>query len=231
MSFGKLEKPQSLDEQAYQSIKDAILKGVFRPGDFLAEVRLAEDLGISKTPVRNAMARLNQEGFLESVPYKGHFVSDISIDDVREIYELRTVLETYVIRQTALKFSPAELDAIEDIIQTADQALEKGDVDRYVRLNRKFHHSFDRKYGQQRITDVLINLDEHVQRIIFYTLRNEEYRDILAMQRKDHLSIFKAIQAGDVDLAVRLMESHLSEFCVRLVDRMRQAESAHQAEH
>jgi len=228
MTIGKLEKPQSLDEQAYQSIKDAILKCVFRPGEFLPEVRLAEELGISKTPVRNAMARLNQEGFVDTVPYKGHFVSEISGNNVTEIYELRQVLECYVIRQTTHQFTQVELDAMENNVKLADIALGSGDLDRYVMLNRGFHHTFDQKYGSQSITDVLSNLDEHVQRIIFFTLQNDDYQDILDMQRGDHLRIFKAIQSGDAETAVSMMENHLSQFCTRLVNRMRETASTHQ---
>ena len=82
MTLNRLEKPQSLDEQAYEQIKEAIINCVFNPGDFLAEVRLAEELGISKTPIRKAMARLHQEGFLDNVPYRGYFVADISIEDI-----------------------------------------------------------------------------------------------------------------------------------------------------
>ncbi len=215
----KLEKSKSLDEKAYLQIKDAILTCKLPPGEFLAEVRIAESLGVSKTPIRNAMARLYQEGFLINIPYKGHFISEISIEGISEIYELRIILECHVLRETAIKFSLAELDAIESIIVAAEEAFDRGEMDRYVHLNREFHHAFDLKYGHRRISDVLTNLDEHVQRIIFYALQNG-YHDLLDTQRDDHRLILTALRAGEIDSAVELMKNHLSEFCSDVVFRL-----------
>lgn len=215
----KIEKPVSLDERAYLNIKDAILKCVLQPGEALAEVRLAEDLGVSKTPIRNAMARLHQEGFLLSVPYKGHFVAEVTAEDVNEIYGLRGILECFLVRETTPQFSVPELDQIERTIDSAQAALDREDIAQYVLLNREFHHSFDRKYGQRRITDVLTNLDEHVQRIIFFILKNE-YEDLLYRQRHEHQLIFNAIRKGDVESAVQQMEAHLKDFCTLLMTRM-----------
>lgn len=219
----KIEKPLSLDERAYLNIKDAILKCVLPPGEFLAEVRLAQDLGVSKTPIRQAMARLQQEGFLETVPYKGHFVARISAVDITEIYGLRQILEGHLVRETARLFGPGELAAMEENIDAARQALADDNVEQYVLLNREFHHTFDRKYGHSRISDVLTNLDEHVQRIIFYAIQQDFY-DLLTQQREDHRLIFKAIREGEVETAVLRMENHLAEFCDDLVVRLKRAD-------
>jgi DNA-binding GntR family transcriptional regulator len=215
----KIEKPVSLDERAYLNIKDAILKCILPPGVPLAEVRLAEELGVSKTPIRNAMARLQQEGFLVSVPYKGHFVADISIGDINEIYGLRVILECHLVRETAAIFDLAELDEIERTIDLAHDALDRNDIALYFLLNRDFHHSFDRKYGQRRISDVLTNLDEHVQRIIFFALKKNQ-QDLLDRQRDEHRLILNAVREGDIDSAVLQMENHLKDFCNHLVSRM-----------
>jgi DNA-binding GntR family transcriptional regulator len=219
----KLEKPVSLDEKAYRNIKDAILKCMLAPGEFLAEVRLAEDLGVSKTPIRQAMARLQQEGFLETVPYKGHFVARVSVEDISEIYGLRQLLEGHLVRETARRFTREELAEIEADIDAAQQALENDDVEQYVLLNREFHHCFDRKYGHSRISDVLTNLDEHVQRIIFYAIKNDYY-DLLTRQCDDHRLIFKAVSEGAVETAVTRMQNHLSEFCDDLVVRLKRTD-------
>ena len=215
----RLEKPKSLDEQAYFHIKSAILKCSLKPGEFLAEVRVAEDFGISKTPIRKAMARLQQEGFLTNIPYKGYFVAEISIKDIVEVYELRQLLECYLVRETTPLFSQAELDEMDTTIREAQQAADGGDFGHYVALNREFHHAFDRKYGHHRISDVLTNLDEHVQRILFYTLH--KHNDLLS--KVDHQSILEAVRDRDVDLAEQRMREHLAEFCDDLVNRMNQS--------
>lgn len=215
----KLQKLESLDERAYSHIKDAVLKCTLAPGEFLPEVRLADEMGISKTPIRKAMARLQQEGFLVNIPYKGYTVAEISVKDITEIYELRQILECQLIQATADLFTPEEFDAIEADVALAQAAIDSGDAARYVLLNRKFHHSFDVKYGSARISRVLVNLDEHVQRIIFFAYQNE-YDDLLEMQRYDHGRILAAVRQGEVSSAVTLMRKHLLDFGDTLVRRM-----------
>ena len=208
-SLPKIERSQSLEEQAYLHIKQAILNGVFPPGEFLAELQLAQDLGISRTPVRQAMARLQEEHFLINVPFKGYYVANISIEDIREIYELRQILECYVVRETVPHFTPAELAEIEAYVQAAVGAFEQGDYINYIAHNRKFHHVFPQKYGNRRILRLLINLDEHIQRVLIDKLQNGQV-DLLSP--RDHQLILAAVQAGDVELAVGLMRDHLMGF-------------------
>ena len=205
--LAKLEKSQSLYEQAYAHIKQAIINGVFRPGEFLAEVRLAEDLGISKTPISNAMARLSQEGFLVYEPYKGYCVAEIRIEDTGELYELRRILECYLVRKTAPQFTQAELDEMEANISAAEEAFERRDFISYIAHNREFHHAFPRKYDNHRILKVLANLDEHIQRILLHYLQGEQI-DLLSP--REHRLVLDAIRAGEVDTAVGLMRDHLS---------------------
>ena len=209
VGLAKIEKSQSLYEQAYSHIKQAIINGVFRPGEFLPEVRLADELGISKTPIHNAMARLGEEDFLVYEPYKGYYVADIRLEDTKEIYELRRILECYLVRETAPQFTPAELDEIETNIQAAEEAFERQDFVNYIAHNREFHHAFPRKYGNQRILKLLANLDEHVQRILLYNLQGEQ---IELLSPREHRLILDAIRAGEVEAAVDLMRDHLSGF-------------------
>lgn len=208
----KLERPQLLEEQAYHRIKQAILVGTFPPGAFLAEVQVAQDLGISKTPVRKAMARLQEEDFLDNVPYKGYFVADISAEDTQEIYQLRRILECHLVRETTLQFTAAELDEMDKNVEAATAAFERGNFPEYITLNRDFHHTFPRKFGNRRILKVLTNLDEHIRRILLHRLQNEtnETDDILSPVQ--HEMIVDAIRAGDVEGAVTLMRNHLKGF-------------------
>ena len=205
----KLERPQLLEEQAYHHIKQAILVGAFPPGAFLAEIQVAQDLGISKTPVRKAMARLQEEDFLDNVPYKGYFVANISAVDTQEIYQLRRILECHLVRKTARLFSPTELDEMEKNVEAATAAFDRGDFSEYISLNRDVHHTFPRKFGNRRILKVLTNLDEHIRRILLHRLQNST-DDILSPVQ--HEMIVDAIRLGDVEGAVTLMRNHLKGF-------------------
>ena len=206
----KIQKNATLEEMAYQQIKQGIINGIFAPGEFMAEVRLAETLGISKTPVRKAMSRLQQEQFLTNIPFAGYHVAEISIADILEVYELREILECFLVKETVGHFSPAEITSMRKTLDQAGTALSQNDYTNFVEFNRQFHHSFDRKYANQRISSVLTNLDEHVHRILIYLFPDEQRE--LSISHQEHFQILNAIITEDADAAVAHMHNHLARF-------------------
>jgi DNA-binding GntR family transcriptional regulator len=205
----KIEKPPSVDDTAYLQMKQAILDCVLAPGTPLVETRLAEELGVSRTPVRRAIARLEQEGFVTPDASKGYKVAEISLRDLQELYQLREILECHLIRESAQQFTEDELAEIESALQAADQAMERDDYPAFLAANRGFHHAFDRKYGNQHISDVLDRLDEHVYRAIMWGFRGRGSRVSDHLGYGDHRLILKAIREGDVESAVSIMRDHL----------------------
>ena len=205
----KIEKPPSVDDTAYLHIKRAILDCALAPGQGLVETRLAEELGVSRTPVRRGIARLEQEGFVTPDVSKGYKVAGISLRELEEMYQLREILECHLIRETAEQFTEDELAVMESALQAADQALEQDDYPAFLAANRGFHHAFDRKYGNQRISEVLDRLDEHVYRAIMWGFRGRGggVSDLLGYG--DHKLVLKAIREGDVESAVSVMRDHL----------------------
>jgi DNA-binding GntR family transcriptional regulator len=205
----KIEKPASVDDTAYLQIKQAILDCVLAPGAPLVETRLAKELGVSRTPVRRAIARLEQEGFVTPDVSKGYKVAEISLRDLEEMYQLREILECHLIRETAHQFTQDELAQMESTLQAADQDLERDDYPAFLATNRAFHHAFDRKYGNQRISDVLDRLDEHVYRAIMWGFRGRGGEAKIQLGYGDHKLVLKAIREGDVESAVSVMRDHL----------------------
>ena len=122
-SLSKIEKSQSLDEKAYLQIKKAILDCTLPPGASLIETRLAEELGVSRTPIRKAIARLEQEGFVTAAPSKGYNVAEISLQEIREMYQLREILECHLVRETAKQFAQEELEKMESALRAAESTL------------------------------------------------------------------------------------------------------------
>ena len=209
--LSKIEKPPSLDDKVYSQIKEAILDCVLPPGAPLIETRLAEELGVSRTPMRKAIARLEQEGFVTADSSKGYNVAEISLQDIKEIYQLREILECHLVRETAKQFTQEELDEIESALRAADEALEQGDYPGFLAANRAFHHAFDRKYGNQRISDMLANLDEHVYRALMSEFRSLESKMLALSSYGEHKLILKAIREGDVESALSSMRDHLRQ--------------------
>ena len=216
-SLSKIEKLQSLDDRAYLRIKQAIVDCVLPPGTLLIETRLAEELGVSRTPIRKAITRLEQEGFVTSDSSKGYKVAEISLQDIKEIYRLRELLECHLLRETAKQFTHEEIEEMDAALRGADEALKKGDYPSFLATNRVFHHTFDRKYGNQRISDVLDNLDGHVYRSVMYEYRTQGNQALDLSG--DHRLILEALRKGDVESAVSLMRNHLRRGADRAILR------------
>ena len=172
---------------------------------------MAEELGVSRTPIRKALARLEQEGFVTVASSKGYHVAEISLQEVREIYQLRAILECHLVCETAKQFTQEELEEMESTLRTADETLEKKDYLGFLAANRSFHRAFDRKYGNQRISTLLDSLDEHIWRSLTSELRAQETRKLASSTSGEHRLILEAIRGGDVESAVSLMKAHLRE--------------------
>lgn len=208
----KIHKSVPLDDQVYSQIKRAILDGTLEPGTAITESQLATSLGVSRTPIRKAVPRLEQEGFIVDVPLKGYQVAGISSRDIHETYQLREIVECQLVRETAPFLTPEELDEMEDLLNQADGALKKNDHQKFLDASRMFHHSFDRKYGNRRISELLSSLDEHVYRFVSIHLKNQRVQTSLAFTIREHRQILQAIRKGDVEGAVALTREHLTRY-------------------
>ncbi len=211
-TLSKIEKPQSLDEVVYRQIKDAILNVTLTPGMLLVETRLADELGVSRTPVRKALARLEQEGFVSAAPSKGYQVADILLKDIQQIYDLREILECHLVRETARNFTEEELSELDAALDAADDAFQKGDYAGFLSTNRLFHHAFDLKYGNQRISELLNVLDEHIYRNLMAVFRASDAGSFEAARFEEHRMVLDAIRAADIESAVSIMRNHMRRF-------------------
>lgn len=208
--LSKISRYNRLHESAYLRIKSAILSGELPSGEPLVATQLAKQLGVSRTPIRKALSRLEQEGYVISDPVEGYRIAKITVQDIEEIYEFRKILEPYVVRQTTGEFTDEELEEIGSALRAGEEALQEGDILGVIQANRAFHHAFDRKHGNERISDVLENLDEQVRWILLTVLRAKA--EGLATCIQEHELILAAVREGDVQSATSLMEKHLTDF-------------------
>ena len=200
-----LEAPRSLAEDAADRIREQILAGGFRQGEHLVEARIAQELKISRGPVREAFKLLRAEGLLEEEPRRGTFVVQLSAEDVREIYGLRAAIEGRAARILALRREPADAKALRSLLDAIETAVAKGKAAEVFRRDLEFHDGLVRLSGNGRLHEVftryvptlraLLRLDERVYRSL----------DDAAMH---HRPIVDAIESGDVDAATRLAASH-----------------------
>jgi DNA-binding GntR family transcriptional regulator len=202
----KVADPVSLKDKAYNTIKSAILSLKFKPGDPLVENDLAQQLGISKTPVRDALLELEREGFVTKVLFKGTYVTEITLKDVREVFQLRAVLEGLAARLAAPLFSAEELEEVEKALTTAEAALAEENLALCSERGKRLHDAIINKADNQRLTLIIRNLDDHVQR---FRLLSDQISGRLDKSVKEHRRVLEALRQQDPTTAEQAMRNHL----------------------
>jgi DNA-binding GntR family transcriptional regulator len=181
----------SLVEQAYQEIRKRILDNYYAPGHNVLELELAADLGMSRTPVREAIVRLQNEGFVQLIPRHGMRVVPLSVQDLREMYEVLTSLElTAIDRLARSELSDDAMGTIEKALDDMDFALRKKDIDAWVKADERFHQTLVSLSGNARLAAMAETLWELGHRARMTTVR---LRASLEMSNREHRSVVRAI--------------------------------------
>lgn len=148
--------------EAYDRIKRSILDLSYRPGEKLSETRLAQQLKLGRSPIRSALARLEGEGWIRVLPQSGTFVRDLSAEEVRDIAELRLLLEAHAAARAAERISGEELIALRSEFDRLIARGVEGHFDDFLLLDDRFHTSLHRLAGNQRIAEILRNLRDQI---------------------------------------------------------------------
>jgi DNA-binding GntR family transcriptional regulator len=200
-------KRSLLKDKAYSAIKNRIQNATFAPGSFLSERQLATLLGMSKTPVKAALERLELEGLVLVSPQQGIAVCELSIKEVADQFELRKALESFVVSAIAGQLNEKQLARVDRNLLRQSAAASKGDVERLVELDAEFHLLLCELFGNAAIRDCLLQHRSKMHRVIRQVMSNGSGR--LADAVKEHKGIFAAIKSGKSARAVTLIEKHL----------------------
>lgn len=202
----KVDTVASLKDRAYNAIKEAILSLKLEPGTPLVENDMARQLGISKTPVRDALQELEREGFVTRIFFKGTYVTDVTMRDMAEVFQLRAVLEGLAARLATPLFTPQELDHIAADLTAAEAALAEGNLTLCSERGQRLHKAIINKVDSQRLSSIIHNLDDHVQR---FRALSDRISGRLNKSVKEHRRVLDAFYRKDVDAAERAMRDHL----------------------
>jgi len=200
-------------------LREAIVNLRLRPGEALREAALAEKLGVSKTPLREAFARLEQEGLVETTSFKGAVVTGYSERDLKEIYELRALLEGAAARSAAEHANDATLHALRDVLDRSRALRDAGDLVGLAELLGRFDVIVYSQVTNDRIGALIDNLRAHLTRIGRLT---EDIPGRVEASVEEHAAIVDAILARDPDEAERLMRVHIASV---LADQLATRES------
>lgn len=198
----------SLKDKAYAAIKEAILSVRFEPGMPLIETDLAQQLGISKTPIRDALQELEREGFVTRILFKGTLVTDVCVKDIVEVFQLRAVLEGLAVRLAAPLFADRELDEIDEYLTIAEAALAEGNLDLCSENGRKLHYAIIDKSeaDSPRLAPIIRNLDDHVRR---FRILSDRISGRLDKSLVEHRRVLDALHQRDPLAAEQAMRDHL----------------------
>ena len=213
-----LDTYQPLREAVCETLRDAIRKGILEPGERLMEVQLAEELGISRTPVREAIRKLEQEGYVIMMPRRGTYVSDISTNDVKEIFEIRSALESLATGLAARRIEPDELETLQNLLMEIEGYIAKNDMEKIVETDIKFHGLLYQVSRNERLVNIINNLKEQLAR--FRTL-SMSYPGRLQETLEEHSEMVEAIANGDVSAAREAAEHHMERAEKTLLKAMR----------
>jgi DNA-binding GntR family transcriptional regulator len=197
---------QNLREEAIDVLRDAILGGELAPGSIHSAVSLADRLGVSPTPVREAMLALVVTGLVEVVPNRGFRVTVVDDRDLDEIRALRLILEIAAIELVVERASDASLNELEARLAELEAAASTGDVPAYLVADRAFHLELLALAGNRRLVRIAAELRDQAR------LAAAETLEVMA---EEHRPILEAIQARDVARAQRIMARHLEHARVR----------------
>ncbi len=196
-------------EQAYQAIKDAIIGLDLRPGDAIVEDDLAAQIGISKTPVRHALARLEREGLVVRIPYKATYVADLDPGDAADILELRAVLEGLAARSVVEVADDTTLDEAEELLDAYDAAVAAHELDRAADLGEGFHRLVTGASANRHVAAMLETLNLQLARL---RALSGQHHDRAEASSREHREILAALRARDAEAVERAFRNHRGSF-------------------
>jgi phosphonate utilization transcriptional regulator len=211
-----LLQTNSLASVVQQAIEQAILSGEYAPGSKLNEATLAELLGVSRGPVREAFRMLDEAGLVRAEKNRGVFVRDISLDEAVEIFELRAAMEEMVGRQLAGRLTRTKQLDITAVLDDMARAVAEQNADAYHQLNLNFHDRLVEMTGNRRLLAIYRKL---IKELSLFRRLNLGDSDALPQSAQSHKDIFLAITSGDAEVAGRLMAEHVQASKQRTLDR------------
>jgi len=195
---------QTTHQFVLERLRRAILRGSLPGGSRLVQAEIATQLGVSTTPVREALRDLAAEGLIQLDAHRGAVVRELRAVEVQEIYDLRLLLEPEAMRRAAARVDQATLDRAEKL---QSQMEEEPDTGAWADLNREFHGVFVRAVGSSRMASVLLNLQDSAAPYVAVTLVSE--RDKIAAANREHRQLLESMRAGDGESAAQITVDHL----------------------
>ena len=210
-------KTVSLADQVFEKLENDIITGVYPRGEVLTELKLVEQLGVSRTPIREALRRLEQERLIADSP-KGSVVLGITVEDLMDIMDIRQHIEGLAAWHATKNMTPEGLERLRQISGLQDYYYSKQDIEQLRQVDDQFHDTIYELSGRSVICDTLLPLHRKTMRYRKISIQDQ---DRLDRSVREHKAIFAAIVAGDADLAAKLVTEHIANAKENMIVRLK----------
>jgi DNA-binding GntR family transcriptional regulator len=197
----------TMKHQIYQILKKEICDGNYRPGQWLQEKELAEKMNVSRSPVREALKQLVDEGLAIEYPNKGVFVKEFSSKDIEETYDVRIMLESYAIKNSTKIITSININELMDILQNLIDCYEKNNISKYIEYDTQLHEYIVRLGGNSLVSDIYRRIYSQVQQFRIYSLTTKKRFDNSIIE---HRNIVENLITSNWKEADRINRVHLS---------------------
>ena len=201
-------EPRTLKENVTEILRQLIIDGTLAPGTEFNQAQIAEQLGVSRGPIREALGQLEQEGLLQSVPYKGVIVTPLTRKYVEELYSVRTALELLALDRSIERITDAEIDYLDTIVDEMRTVARNGDRTRLVEVDLRFHEYLLTRADHELALKLWLTLEVGMRRCLrtrhkIYTFLDEVVGS--------HPTLITALKARDVSLSRQILSDHIAE--------------------
>ncbi len=191
-----------LSSKVYAALKEMIVNHRFQPGARLNVEKISKELEVSRTPVWEAVRRLQQEGLLENIPYRGVFMVEMTLEKALELYQVREALEGLAARLAASYGNEKGIEKMKEVLETQSRVIDKGDLLAYSRTDFEFHGIIHKMSHNSVLQEMLETLKAKMQPITM------EVKPILPKLYEDHLEIIEAMESRDPEKSERMLRRH-----------------------
>lgn len=206
-----------LRDVVFQTLRQAILKGELQPGERLMEIKLAERLGVSRTPIREAIRKLELEGLVVMIPRKGAAVANITEKDTKDVLEVRRTLEMFAVEVACDRITPEQLVQLKEAAKAFEASKGSMDLIRIAETDMNFHEIIYEATQNERLVQMLNNLRENMYRYRIEYLKDPNYYDSLV---REHQAILDAVESGCKEKARVCMRNHIDNQQLAVISKL-----------
>jgi len=207
-----------LRDEVFNILREKILKGTLKPGERLMEIHLAEELGVSRTPIREAIRMLELEGLVKMVPRKGAQVARISKGDLQDVLEVRKALDALAIELACERITREEIFKLKDAEKKFEESLESGDTTQMAEADVEFHDVIHTASKNKRLKTMISNLAERIYRYRFEYIKQQSDGGKTLIE--EHKAIIKCIEDRDTERAIKSVQIHIDNQEKSIADQL-----------